>query len=147
MPSSACRVHVCVEIHMCVYVLHVCAYMYCMCLQTQNGCVVPQGCICIVSVRWVYPSVIHACIYPCIYPSEYVHLYRTSCLSLSLGRVTPDNDCVLLQEKFGCPQCKGIFHAGTQQKIGELTTDESGNQKPVLYGKSAHQVATNRMRV
>ena len=42
----------------------------------------------------------------------------------------PYDDCVLLQEKFGCPQCKGIFHAGTQQKIGELTTDESGNQKP-----------------
>ena len=85
--------------------------------------------------------------YISIHPSEYAHLYHMQCLSSSFGRVTPDNDCVLLQEKFGCPQCKGIFHAGTQQMIGELTTDESGNQKPVLYGKSAHQVATNRMRV
>ena len=143
MPSSVCRMYVCVEIHMC---------MYYMCVHTCIICAYKH----IMDVLYVYLYCIgtmcmsncHSYMYLSIHLSiEYVHLYHVCCLSLSLGRVTPDDDCVFSQEKFGCPQCKGIFHAGTQQKIGELTTDESGNQKPVLYGKSAHQVATNRMRV
>ena len=59
----------------------------------------------------------------------------------------PDHHCVFSQERFGCPQCKGMFHAGTSQKIGELKTDASGNQRPVVYGEFALQVATNQTRV